>query len=329
MYIWGEKSKGEIANNSLGYLCGDDYKMDRAFPSRRVICGLSRMLKAERIRFKLLENIGKPRLDCTEVFLTSDFLFSPLKHQGDSGQLLIAKRKGRSTEKYLVKHEATDCACNEYVYYKLANWLNVPVPDVVLFKVAPDEKRKRFGTEYISGSRWINITNQCPTTEQLISNVEYLKIWSRCKALEIMFSESDGIELVIDDCGRLYRVDLQASFNICFHWLDYLGVDIEIQGCNVHQLYQKQLEDLLNEWRRKNIMHELELALKSLNQVSGRNCDSWFWEPVFQIQDIESGYVDSFLNVLCYFYPDCVGDYYREYIKILQEKSDKFLKYKL
>lgn len=303
-------------------------KMDRALPSLRIMHRVSQMLQTKRMQFKLLENIGKPRLDSAEVFLTTDFLFSPMNHQGDSGQLLIAKRKGTPAEKYLVKHEATDCACNEYVYYKLAKWLNVPVPDVVLFELPQNEKRKHFGTEYISGSRWINITNRCPTTEQLISNAEYLKIWSRCKALEIMFSESDGIELVIDDCEQLYRVDTQASFNICVHWLDYLGVDIEIQGCNVHQLYQKQLEDLLKEWRGKNIMYELELALKRLKQLSGSDCASWFWEPFIQAQDIDSGYVDSFLNVLCYFYPDCVGDYYREYIKILQEKSAEYLKCK-
>lgn len=302
--------------------------MDRALPSRRVMRGVRMMMQRERMNFKLLENIGKPRLDCSEVFLTTEFLFSPMNHQGDSGQLLIAKRKGTPAEKYLVKHEATDCACNEYVYNKLAKWLNIPVPDVVLFELPQNEKRKHFGTEYISGSRWINITNRCPTTEQLIGNDEYLKIWSRCKALEIMFSESDGIELVIDDHEQLYRVDTQASFNICFHWLDYLGFDIEIQGRNVHKFHQKQLESLLEDWQSRNIVRELELTLQQLNQLSRRDCTSWFWEPFIQAQDIASGYVDSFLNVLCYFYPDCVGDYYRKYIKILQEKSAEYLKYK-
>jgi len=303
-------------------------KMDKALLSRRFMRGVSCMLQKERMRFKLRENIGKPRLVCSDVVLTTDFLFSPMNHQGDSGQLLIAKRKGMPAEKYLVKHEATDCACNEYVYYKLAKWLNVPVPEVILFEVPQNEKRKHFETEYISGSRWINIANRCPTVEQLINNDDYLKIWSQCEALEIMFSESDGIELVIANHEQLYRVDTQASFNICFHWLDYLGVNIEIQGHNVHQFYQKQLEILLEEWRSKNIVRELELTLKQLNQLSGRDCASWFWEPFIQVQDITRGDIDSFLNVLCYFYPDCVGAYYREYIKILQEKSAKYLKYK-
>lgn len=79
---------------------------------------------------------------------TTDFVFSaPFEREGDSGKLLLAKRKTNRSDRFLVKHAFTDCACNEYVYTKLAQAMGYKMPDVVLFPLPDTEKRNSFKKE--------------------------------------------------------------------------------------------------------------------------------------------------------------------------------------
>jgi len=100
---------------------------------------------------KALENAHKPALNSTDIRETSDFVFSdfqPFESVGDSGPLLIAKKKGNKSEKYLIKHYYTDCAANEFVYTKLAQAMDLRMPDAVLFRLSDGEKRNYWHTEY-------------------------------------------------------------------------------------------------------------------------------------------------------------------------------------
>ena len=77
---------------------------------------------------------------------------APCPIGGDSGPLLLAKRKQNRAEQYLVKHAYTDCACNEFVYTKLAQAMGYSMPDVLLLRLSPQEKRPYFDTEYLIAS---------------------------------------------------------------------------------------------------------------------------------------------------------------------------------
>ena len=116
-----------------------------------------------RMETKEKENQNKPPLTSPDVVLTTDFVFSKTLHNdGDSGQLLLAKRKSNRKDRYLVKHEYTDCACNEFVYTKLAQAMGYLMPNAILFQLAPDEKRSYFKTEYIIGERYLNVVDHTP-----------------------------------------------------------------------------------------------------------------------------------------------------------------------
>ena len=39
-------------------------------------------------------------------------------------------------------------------------------------------------------------------------------------------------------------------------------------------------------------------------------------------------YIDDFLNTLCYFYPDFIGDYFKRYISALQKQCAEYWKEK-
>lgn len=126
------------------------------------------IMRRQRMEYKRMENLSKPPLCADDVVKTTDFVFSaPFEHEGDSGQLLLAKRKTDRSDRFLVKHAFTDCACNEYVYTKLAQAMGYKMPDVMLFQLSDTEKRKYFKTEYIIGARYLNITTPFPSYEEI------------------------------------------------------------------------------------------------------------------------------------------------------------------
>ena len=55
---------------------------------------LQNIMRQERMEYKKMENRGKQPLRAHDVMNTADFVFSaPFDHEGDSGKLLLAKRK--------------------------------------------------------------------------------------------------------------------------------------------------------------------------------------------------------------------------------------------
>jgi len=89
--------------------------------SDRKMSAVQNIMRQQRMEYKKKENAGKPPLCASDIEKTTDFIFStPFEREGDSGKLLLAKRKTDRSDRYFVKHAFTDCACNEYVYTKLA-----------------------------------------------------------------------------------------------------------------------------------------------------------------------------------------------------------------
>ena len=79
--------------------------------------GLSRYMMQLRMESKAKEDQNKPPITSPDVVQTTALLFSKKSsHVGDSGKLLLAKRKTDRNDRYLVKHEFADCACNKFVY---------------------------------------------------------------------------------------------------------------------------------------------------------------------------------------------------------------------
>ena len=74
---------------------------------------VQKIMRQQRMEYKRKENLSKPPLCADDVVKTTDFIFSaPFEREGDSGKLLLAKRKADRSDKYFVKHAFADCACN-------------------------------------------------------------------------------------------------------------------------------------------------------------------------------------------------------------------------
>lgn len=248
-----------------------------------------------------------------------------LQNDGDSGDLLLAKRKKNKSEQYLVKHAYTDCACNEFVYTKLAQAMGYCMPDVVLFRLSPGEKRLYFKTEYIIGERYLNVVDSDPTYEKIRAQAQNWDQYFAFVGLYSLTGESDGVEILLADDNKIYRVDTTDAFPLSIWHLDTAGINRELGGYNPYIVTKKLLLD-------SNFSKALDVSTcnRGLEWCAKIDDDGkcFFLEPFARIQEIGVEYVDDFLNTLCYFYPDYIGDYFKLYISALQKQCADYWKEK-
>lgn len=295
--------------------------------------GLDKFMMRLRMESKTKENQNKPQITSSDVVQTADFVFSQgLHHDGDSGKLLLAKRKTDRKEQYLVKHEYTDCACNEFVYTKLVQAMGYSMPDAILFQLSPGEKRSCFKTEYIIGERYLTVVDPSPTYETVREKAKNWEHYFAFLGLYGLTDENDGIELLLANDERIYRVDTTDAFPISNYQLDVAGINKEING------YNKEISGYnpYIETRKMLLSQDFSgiLNLSSCNWCLKRCLKTdagslpYFLEPFARIRDIPSDYIDGFLNTLCYFYPDFIGDYFKLYLSALQEQCWAYYKEK-
>lgn len=287
---------------------------------------ISNAMRQYRLANKAAENHGKPPLDSNDIVQTADFTFSPISPlgcAGDSGQLLLAKSKANRRIRYLVKHAFTDCACNEFIYTKLAQAMGYRMPDTVLFQISSGEKRHYFKTEYIIGARYLNLVNQFPSYSEIREQAKNWQDYFGFCALYAMTGECDGLETPIADDGFLYRVDTTGAFPLGNWQLDLLGINEAIDGVNPHEYFKHRLlsQNFDGIMCQSSCDFWLEGCMKLNNE-----CLYSFLEPFVRIQEIRPAYIDDFLNTLCYLYPDCIGEYFKRYISALKIQAAEYLK---
>ncbi len=290
--------------------------------------GLDKFMMNLRLESKQLENQAKPPITSPDVVQTADFTFSkfcPLGHTGDSGALLLARQKGNRQKRYVVKHAHTDCACNEYVYTKLAQAMGYTMPGAVLFRLSPAEKRTYFKTEYIIGIRYLDLKIASPTYAEIREMaVNWQEYFSFC-GMYAMFREGDTLETPLAQDNKIYRIDTTDAFPINSCQLYMAGVDRDIGTGNPRTAVKEQLlsADLSNVLQKSECDSNLHNC-----QAKDKSCIPYFLEPFSRIQEISNDYIDDFLNTLCYFYPDFIGEYLNRYISALQAQCADYLKEK-
>lgn len=288
---------------------------------------MQNFMMKQRIEYKKAENAGKPPLHADDVVLTTDFEFSsPFEREGDSGKLLLAKQITNPSNQYFVKHAFTDCACNEYVYTKLAQAMGYKMPDVVLFQLSDSETRKCFSTEHIIGAKYLNIVDPFPTYETIRERAKNWKEYFCFHGLYAMTGEADGAELPLIDDEYIYRVDTTDAFPISNYQLDLAGVSQEFQGVVLNEVVKRNLQSV--DLSGVVLSSHCDLILEHCKEKDVQIGETMFFEPFERIQEISDSYIDSFLNTLCYFYPDYVGDFFKRYLAALKLQSTSYIKTK-
>ena len=287
---------------------------------------VQRVMRRLRLENKNIENAKKTPLKSVDVLNREDFTFSSLttkESEGDSGNLLLAKNKINKKEKYLIKHAYCDCAANEFIYTKLAQAMNVKMPDAKLFQISTNEKRNYFKTEYILGCSYLDLENSRPTYDIIRNYAINWEDFFRFRAMEWMFLESDGIEIVLAKDDYIYRVDTTASFTLSEMMFAQAGINEMIGNYIPKDHIREQILSIPFDKCWNNIDFELYLT-QDVNKY-GNECEKYYLEPFFRVQEISDEYIDDIINTLCYFYPDFIGDYYKLFIHALQKEALKYL----
>lgn len=289
--------------------------------------GLNRYIQTLRMAAKEKENRSKPPIISSDIVQTADFVFSPLPYHGnDSGQLLLAKCKANRREQYLVKHAYSDCAANEFVYTKLTQAMGYQMPDAVLFQLSPGEKRSYFKTEYIIGEKYLNFTQRVHSAAQARAR-ECAENWKQFFSFQALYSitdEGDKLEVYLADDSQIYRVDTTDAFPLHNGHYDNVGTlmayHFHQQGNMVSPLADISLSPVFRTEQCDRELEEIERLCPE-----GR---THYLEPFAKVQEISSEYIDNFLNVLCYIYPDCVGDFFKKYLEVLRHQCYEYWKEK-
>ena len=138
-----------------------------------------------------------------------------------------------------------------------------------------------------------------------------------------MTGEGDGVEILLADDKKIYRVDTTDAFPISNRFLDFAGVNFEADGTNLNAETKKSLLSLnFNETMSKS---NCDFCLKQCLEKDS-DCSRRFLEPFERIQQIPQEHIDGFLDTLCYFYPDYIGDFFKRYISGLQKQCMEYLK---
>lgn len=294
--------------------------------SPRKAAAIESMLSRKRIEDKLRENRSKPPLQSDDVRYTADFVFSrykPHAEYGDSGPLLLAKQK-KGGQIYLVKHAFADCAVNEFVHTKLAQAMDLKMPDAVLFQLSPGEKRRYWKTEYILGTRFLELEIECPTYAQIRERACNWQDYFHFQAMYSMCMEGDSFETPLAADGFIYRVDTADSFTLSNEMLSIGGIADPTNGIIPKDAVRRYIDEYDYSANFENDSFGVKLA--KLAKLHGAECIPIYLETFERFLDIRPDYIDSFLNTLCYFYPDFIGDYFKRYIEALADKSRSFLK---
>lgn len=287
-------------------------------------------LRELRLKGQKENNRFKPALMSDDVLETKDFVFLPIRpgnRVGDSGNLLLARHRRDQSERYLVKHEYCDCPCNEFVYAKLAGGMGLRIPESKLFHISEEDKRRILATGYGVGARYLDVKEAAPSYGLIRECAKNWEDFHSFAALYILFLEIDSFEILLAEDGFIYRVDTTSSFVISDLILSYAGLNTEVNGINVQEMAKRQAEERMKQsfWEYVDMKDQLENHVARYGEESRKG----FLRPFYGIQELTANYIDDFLNTLCYFYPDFIGDCYKRFICAAQEKAREFLNQKI
>jgi len=140
-------------------------------------------------------------------------VFKPFQHPlrppdetGDSGVLEFATSKTSPDEQYIVKRGNTypEIACNEFLYHKVTDALNMYTQNVRLI-VGRKDYRRSAAIRYVPNAREFSLIS---------STEDNYRAFFEFEALYVILNESDSHEYYLDEQGRLFKLDNAASFTV-------------------------------------------------------------------------------------------------------------------
>ena len=284
--------------------------------------GIIRNREREQIRkIKEVENANKKVEILEDILDTKDFTFERYSNLGDSGSLLLATNKKNKEEKYIVKHEYYDCACNEYMYSKIGNEMGINIAPVKLFLVT--DKKKMFKSDFVCGVKYYE---ECKKVgyeyiEEHKGEIENWKDYFKFRGMENLFFESDGIEVIEKD-NLIYRIDTTAAFSLNHLFISYLGYEGNFKGIDIKKFAYDGIMKLadLNE---NNAIQNWKITMRIFKEYIDSKYLQYYLEPFILFINIDDKKIEKWFDTISYFYPNVIGEYYKKYLKNIKKCIEK------
>lgn len=280
----------------------------------------------ERTSFQKLkeeENKNREFSISDDILYTSDFTLEKFSNSGDSGDLLLATNKHDHNEKYIVKHEYYECACNEYMYSKIGNKMGIKIAPVKLFVV--NDKEKRFKSDFVCGIRYFE---NCEKVyfDDIIKEKDCISNWKdyfKFRGMEKLFFEADDIE-VIRYRNNIYGIDTVDAFSLNFDNVKYLAYNYDSYGINVRDFAIKEILRIAERNTEKRIWtwnFEKSFFIENI----GIEYLDYFLEPFYLLKSVSEKDIEEWVNILTFFYPNIIGEYFKVYLSNLKLDVEQFL----
>ncbi len=282
--------------------------------------------KLERDSFRKLkkeENKNKNVPISDDILYISDFILEKFPNSGDSGDLYLATNKHNNNEKYILKHEYYDCACNEYIYSKIGNKMGIKVVPVKLFVL--DDKENKFKSDFVCGIKYLenckNVSfNYIEENKKSINN---WKDYFRMLCLEVLFEESDGIE-VVKYGNEIYRLDTTAAFTISDFFIYPLAYDYNNNGINIKEFANKTILQRAKSNTDLRIS-SWESDVNYFLEKFGKKYLNYYLETYHLLENVTEEDIKEWISILTFFYPNVIGEYFKIYFSNLKMDVKKFL----
>lgn len=250
---------------------------------------------------------------------TEDYDFSFFREGGFSGTLYLASDKQDPSSKLLVKHQNPCSACNEFMYARLAQLLDIPASDTYLFRVAKEDSR-RFKSPFVVGIRYIDGLRAF-TREEVRQSPSATADYAAHYALAVLFHQDDLIQLSMDPNGRIIGFDFTECFNL---------TELSLNGLlHSPELGLRSLLNNLQSFRDSDFQTKAASGAKvlanHLNAVSIEDIYPIYHKVMKQFCQLSPQKLETLYDALDEIYPIEVSVYFEEYLAELQWKIQTYL----
>lgn len=256
-----------------------------------------------------------------DILNISDYTIENYSDYGDSGMLYLATSKKNSSEKYILKHQYFDCACNEYMYSQIGNKIGVKIAPVKLFIV--DEKESIFKTPCVCGIKYLD-SSEHVSFKYVEENKNSIKNWQdyiKIISLESIFEESDGIE-VLKYNNEIYRIDTTDSF-ISEYFIS--GLFNNKLSNNEREIFKNMLLKSAERNSKYRIMG-WKLNLENFIKNYGKEYKNIYLKPFKDLNKISSKDIKTWTKKLEEIYPPVIERFFVTYFEYLNKDIKLFLK---
>ena len=256
-----------------------------------------------------------------EFFVDSrDYIYQPFNHEGFSGQLLLATPIREGLTPLLIKQEQPCSACCEFVYSRLAQEMQIPVPQAFLIKKSGRKESWPFKTPYVVGITYLEGLHPF-TTEDLQNSINMAFEYACHYALAVMFEQIDAVQIAATPDGNLVGFD----FTDCFRLSDLTEAILKKQDT----LLIHFLKMLLNAFKQDDFSSPArlgaEVVAKHLGVPQIPAVYPFYLEPMKRFCRIGNEQIKEILEALDEVYPVAISVYFEEYLAELKLKISKYL----